>query len=167
MKKILGAGILFALTATIGGVLLISALSPSQAHASSALPPRPTPRPTPDTRPAPSRAPSIGGLITLDVEANIDVIRKLGHWQSMWTVVQWQDGVGNWHDVEGWQGTLDTFGGGMGRKTWWVAEGDLGAGPFRWMVYHGRGGELLAYSEPFYLPSRRGRIVVSDVSLAP
>ncbi len=47
-----------------------------------------------------------------------------------WSVVQWQDVNGNWHDVEGWRGTLDS----SGYIRWWVAAKDFGTGPFRWVI---------------------------------
>jgi hypothetical protein len=168
MKKILGAGILFVLTLTVGAVL-IGAISPLKSRALPPLPPRPTPEKTPTSVPdipSSNGSPSDGGLITLYVHAGPEVMREIGHWQTIWTEVQWQDGLRNWHDVSGWRGILDRFSDGLGRKTWWVADGHLGAGPFRWVVYQERGGEPLAYSEPFYLPSHPGRIVTVEVSLA-
>jgi hypothetical protein len=89
-------------------------------------------------------------------------------WQTLWTAVEWQDPEGNWHAVAGWQGTLDEVGvedgAVVGRKTWWVDEGNLGAGPFRWVVRHQ--GEELGVSDPFSLPAlRKGRTVV-EVGLA-
>ena len=36
-----------------------------------------------------------------------------------WTIVQWQDSAGGWHDIEGWQGTLDE----SDQKMWWLAAG--------------------------------------------
>jgi hypothetical protein len=80
---------------------------------------------------------------------------------GLWTVVQWQDRLGGWHDVEGWQGTLDAD----GKKTWWVDKTDLGKGPFRWKIV--QDGELLAASESFYLPGSRGEVVKVSVSLVP
>ncbi len=77
-----------------------------------------------------------------------------------WTVVQWQDTAGNWHDVEGWQGWLDATGG----KVWWVAARDFGTGPFRWAIYRSKAGELLAISQPFYLPNAAGEIIRVEVS---
>ena len=50
-----------------------------------------------------------------------------------WSVVQWQDSAGNWHDVEGWRGTLDSH----GYIRWWVAAKDFGTGPFRWVITGG------------------------------
>jgi lysophospholipase L1-like esterase len=68
--------------------------------------------------------------------------------EGLWTAVQWQDGQGDWHAVENWQGAPD----GGGKIRWWVAEKDFGSGPFRWAVLAGAGEELLATSKPFYLP---------------
>lgn len=83
-------------------------------------------------------------------------------------MVQWQE-KGDWHDVTGWQGTLDQIqpgaNGFTGIKGWWVAEDDLGTGPFRWVVYHGPGGAPLGTSEPFDLPERTGQSVIVELSL--
>ncbi len=65
------------------------------------------------------------------------------------SVVQWQDSNGDWQDIEGWRGTLDS----AGRIRWWVAAKDFGSGPFRWVV-----GE--AASEPFNLPAVGAETVV-------
>jgi hypothetical protein len=84
------------------------------------------------------------------------------HWQELWTVVQWQDPhTGQWHTVEGWQGTLDTVEVDKaelvtGKKTWWVGEGELGKGPFRWLVCKGQGGSPLTTSTVFDLPDAAG-----------
>jgi hypothetical protein len=85
-------------------------------------------------------------------------------------MVQWRDPLGTWYEVEGWRGGLDGVvidedGIVVGEKAWWVAEPDLGTGPFRWMVYHGEGGELLAASEPFDLPESRDVSTMVEVSL--
>jgi hypothetical protein len=66
--------------------------------------------------------------------------------------VQWQDNLGTWHTVEGWQGTFDEFAYGQGIKRWWLPPSLFNQGPFRWVVYTGRGGEVLVFSTPFYLP---------------
>ncbi len=79
---------------------------------------------------------------------------------GLWTIVPWQDALGGWHDVQGWQGTLDGY-----QKLWWVAEDDFGTGPFRWALYQGKGGALLAVSESFYLPGLTNETV--EVSLGP
>jgi len=101
-------------------------------------------------------------------------IQSIGRWQELWTVVQRQDGLGNWQDIEeGWQGTFDEFTYNRdentceGKKTWWVAKADFDKGPYRWVVYQGRGGEPLAQSEPFYLPHSADKIVNVEGSLVP
>jgi hypothetical protein len=89
-------------------------------------------------------------------------------WQQLWTVVQWQDGEGVWHDVEGWRGTLDEVAGGVGRKVWWVAGPHLGKGPFRWVVYRDQAQVApLTRSAPFHLPDVADRSVVTAVWLSP
>ena len=116
--------------------------------------PQPTPAPT---LPAPPPSPT-GGFIYLRVQSAR---------QELWTIVQWQDGLGDWHDVEGWQGTLDDIQNEIGDKVWWVAKEGLGTGPFRWLVYQSKGGRLLATSEPFYLPDLNGGTVMVEVSPGP
>lgn len=68
---------------------------------------------------------------------------------AAWSIVQWQDNTGNWHKVEGWQGTLDP----QGIRRWWVAPKDFNTGPFRWLLTAGPQGEQLAASQPFTLPA--------------
>jgi hypothetical protein len=91
-------------------------------------------------------------------------------WQDLWMEVEWTDGE-NWFTVDGWRGNLDTIdqedGTWTGHKTWWVAEKDLGSGPFRWVVYTQEGGEALVTSDPFQLPTERGQSTIVDVSLNP
>lgn len=113
------------------------------APAAAALPPRPNPEPTP--------APLPSGAIQLTISSAP---------ADLWTMVQWQDALGDWHDVSGWQGTLDD-----GVKTWWVDEAHYGKGPFRWAV--SLGGEELAASESFALPTANGQIVRSFIALEP
>jgi hypothetical protein len=152
----------------IGGavVLLLAVLSPTLAFA---LPPRPTPQPTV----APAPLPGVAGTpIELRVEFPHAWPWTSVGWQDLWTVVQWQDARGAWHGVEGWQGTLDDVVSGeggaiVGRKGWWVAQADLGKGPFRWIVSRGKGGQTLATSPPFYLPGTNGVGVTVQVSLVP
>jgi hypothetical protein len=73
-------------------------------------------------------------------------------WQSLWTIVQWLDGAGGWHDVEGWAGNFDGTRGAMAVKSWVVSPGDSGKGPFRWLVLAAPGGAKLGTSASFYLP---------------
>ena len=93
------------------------------------------------------------------------------HWQELWTIVQWQDAFGRWHDVEGWQGTLDSVTRAgiqvVGKKTWWLARDLFARGPFRWVVYRVQGGALVAASEPFFLPDAVGEVETVETSVGP
>jgi hypothetical protein len=142
---------------------IVSSLAP--AHA---LPPRP---PTPTfTVVAPTRSAPDSGSIELRVRFPAALPGRESPWQELWTVVQWQDPhTGTWRDVESWQGTLDGVrgegGAVVGHKTWWVAQRDLGTGPFRWLVYRSQGGPLSVTSEPFDLPAGGGETVGVEVIL--
>ncbi len=119
----------------------LTAAAPSTGPA--ILPPRPTPGVTATADP--------GGRITLTLVNAAD---------SDWVVVEWQDGLGGWHLVEGWQGQPEA-----GTKTWWVAPADLGTGPFRWVVYDGPGGQRLAASAAFMLPAAAGQATPLSLTL--
>jgi hypothetical protein len=105
---------------------------------------------------SPSAAPA-GAAIILRVEFPSDWPWDEIPWQDLWTVVQWRDVTGIWRHVDGWQGGLDHVavaedGKATGAKTWWVGSGDLGRGPFRWLVTRGEARTLVAESSAFYLP---------------
>ncbi len=119
-----------------------------------ALPPRPSPSPTPKPRPDP-----VGAAIELRFQSAVRPSPVLS------TGVQWQDGLGQWHDVTGWQGAPDEWYADGGRKTWWVSEAHLGEGPFRWLVYGENG--VIASSVPFTMPLAAGQIVRAFVAVAP
>lgn len=146
MKWVMGllAGTLFL------GVMLAWS-SPS---AAAGLPPRPTPGPTAVGVPASSGTP--GAAIELQA-TQAD--------RSWWTAVQWQDAEQNWNTVAGWQGGFDRVTEGLGTKTWWVAAPDLGKGPFRWVIYDGQGGTLLAASAGFNLPDRARTKTVTQLTV--
>lgn len=122
-----------------------------------ALPPRPTAHPPPPTvtaTPVPAvdeNVPRAGALIELRAPAAP---------RTAWSVVQWQDATGDWHDVDGWQGPVID-----GVRRWWVAPNDFRTGPFRWMLYTERAGDRWTASEPFYLPTSSYEIVVVPVSV--
>jgi hypothetical protein len=78
---------------------------------------------------------------------------------AAWTVVQWQDGLGGWHTVEGWQGNFDE---GLS-KVWWVAPKDFDTGPFRWVIYEKRDGKVWGTSPSFDLPATAGQQVVVEI----
>jgi hypothetical protein len=137
----------------IGLLLLGSQLPAAQA---GTPPPRatltPSPMPLPTLTPTPVS--STGTYIELRLPTdNI----------NLWTVVQWQDGVGNWHDVEGWRGTLDFINDHKGDKVWWVLPYSYGDGPCRWLVYDHPDGNILATSHSFYLPGADRHVVVEVV----
>jgi len=136
--------------------LLIVIWGASLAQAApSALPPRPTPA-TPTSVPVQAFTSSGWAVIELQVQPTQ---------ADRWTVVQWQDALGGWHDVEGWRGALDEVSNGVGKKKWWVARPNFDTGPFRWVIYQNQGGKLLAASESFRLPPYENLAVVVEVSL--
>ena len=156
-------------------VALVVVLLPLAAQAApAAIPPVPTRPPTPT--PTPTASPSVPSApVAAPDGSRIELQAKFSdrwsgtgmEWQDLWTVSQWRDHRGYWHDVEGWQGTLDEVQGGVGKKVWWVDEADLDRGPFRWLVYQERNGNLLAASDFFYLPSDVGRVEVVEVAVLP
>lgn len=147
-------------------VLLILAWLPSLEQPALALPPRPEPTPTTPPFP-PTEPPSAGGFIELQAKFGETWSVADLEWQALWTVVQWQDGLAKWHDVEGWQGNLDQVRGETGYRKWWVAPEDFGKGPFRWVVYSDQGEGLLAASDSFNLPTTPGETVPVEVTLKP
>jgi hypothetical protein len=128
-------------------LILASALSPAVSQASPpALPPRPE-------EAKPGGGGSKGGRSGEPAGARIELHAP----QALaggWTVVQWQDRAGNWHDVEGWRGRLDG-----GVVSWWVHPKDFGSGPFRWTVSEQEGGKLLGASRPFSLPGEANQVL--------
>jgi hypothetical protein len=142
---------------------------PSPVQAGPApLPPRPTSEPPRTPGPRPGHAPEllvIGTAIDLHVQFAPGWRWARYPWEKLYTIVQWQDSRRIWHDVNGWQGTLDDLVDGEGRKVWWVADADLGAGLFRWLVYDRYRGKLLATSAPFRLPEASNQAVIVRVRL--
>ena len=79
---------------------------------------------------------------------------------GLWSVVQWQDEQGGWHDIESWRGTVVN-----GRTIWWVEEKDFGKGPYRWLVFAHEKGTLLATSDLFNFPAQPKTQLVVEVTL--
>ncbi|MGB5050933.1 MAG: hypothetical protein WBO46_18450 [Caldilineaceae bacterium] len=126
----MGRFLSFALTSiiTLCAVSFFS-VGPSEVRAAPNLPPRPTLTPT--------------------VENLARILLVAGPaYEGAWTVVQWQDKPGKWHDVEGWQGHVRN-----GWIRWRVAPKDWQTGPFRWLLYDQAGGTLLASTPSFTLPN--------------
>lgn len=141
MKSKLIYPFLFALTA----VFVLQFFIVGSPTVVTALPPRPT------ATAVPAQNPKIkGAQIILQIEGELS--------SEIWTIVQWQDAQNAWHDVSGWQGTLDAD----NQKTWWVGEEHLGAGPFRWMVH---GDNFTELSDDFFLPDHASEKLVVIVTL--
>ncbi len=111
--------------------------------------------------------PREGALIGLHLGVAPSAAASGVRWQELWTIVQWQDGKGRWHDVKGWQAAPEALSPGEARLEWAVAPDDLGKGPFRWVVLRGRGGDTVAASEPFMLPSEAGAVEQVEVIYSP
>ena len=142
---VIAALILLALPATIGAAG-VADLPPRQPTATPAPTVAPTSAPT-----APDKG--IAG-------AHIDLTAPdAPPWA--WAVVQWQDGNGAWHDVDGWRARLSD-----GYQEWWLDRNSYGAGPFRWCVLDSAMGPVLGASEPFYMPARSGEWVHVTLSIA-
>jgi serine/threonine protein kinase len=81
---------------------------------------------------------------------------------GLWALVQWQDGPGNWNNVDGWWSALRG-----GIQVWEVFPPQFGTGPFRWVIYQGNNGPVLETSDAFYLPRSVGETIRVDVNLSP
>lgn len=158
----------------MGTILMLNVAN--GANADYELPPRQTPVPGDQENPKTTQSleagmASAGSRVHLRVLFSNDWPWDLLHWQNdLWIVVQWHDHVDTWRDVSGWQGTLDTIyqeDGWVGVKELWISAEDLNSGPFRWLVYQGENGRLLATSDPFYLPAEPGALANVDMPLAP
>ena len=78
-----------------------------------------------------------------------------------WTIVQWQDSMGRWNDVDGWRAQVEP---GQAVK-WWVAPKHLDTGPYRWLVYQGKDRRAVVWaSELFYLPTQGETLVVTTAA---
>ena len=84
---------------------------------------------------------------------------------EVWTVVQWQDEMGRWHDVDGWRAQVEPD----QAVNWWVAPEDSETGPYRWIVYHDQDRRAVVWaSDLFYLPKQGETLVVTTaVSVRP
>lgn len=141
------------------GALLLAGLSTPVTQAGAGLPSRNTPTPvsSPDEGEDSDKDDDkdkvpVGAHIELQVQ---------GALAGAWSVVQWQDSMGGWQNVEGWQGTLDE----QGSRRWWVAEKDFSKGLFRWVVTQGPGSSVIETSDPFSLPAGINETVLMVVKL--
>jgi hypothetical protein len=143
----------------LAGVVALLAIALATRPALADLPPRPTHQPPPTEVPQPKL---IGGWIELRVQLTPGV-----NAQNLEMVVQWQDGLGAWHNVDSWRGAFDSVTDSVGRKVWWVDQYTFGPTPYRWVVYESGSNKMLAESKPFNLPRENRQTVTVEVSLAP
>lgn len=95
--------------------------------ASAQLPPRP--EPPSKSEPSPNHSSVTGAKILLTIPYDDEMTA------DTWTHVEWQDGDGRWHIVDGWQGTLHPNSKiKQWEVEWWVGRSDFNTGPFRWVV---------------------------------
>lgn len=133
------------ITAVFSTLLFLSIMLLPAATALAELPPRPEPV-------------TVSDVETIIVGAEIQLVVP-EEYAGAYTVVQWQDGLGDWHDVEGWRGELDNNG---LTKTWWLASEHFGTGPFRWQVFTEIDGDLLATTADFTMPEQaRQRLILT------
>lgn len=86
---------------------------------------------------------------------------------TAWVGIQWMDSNGGWHDVPGWQGSLDMATDSTTPfKQWTVFHSQLGAGPFHWVIYTQKGGSVWGVSPNFNLPRNGGELLSTFVSSA-
>jgi hypothetical protein len=138
----------------LGGLLTLVAWPSLPVQAQEGLPPRETPAPQPpaDDDDDDDSGASVGAYI----ELHVALVSP-----DAWSVVQWEDSAGNWHNVEGWQGELGLD----GFERWWVAAKDFNTGPFRWLVTQSQAGPELGVSQPFNLPGGGNQVIRVTVTL--
>ncbi len=134
------------------------------AQAGESRPPTPPPPQEQGEEPGSLAQPALGSASSALEEtpapeggARILLLAGPGY-EGLWSVVQWQDGAGAWHDVEGWRGQVEG-----GRKRWWVGPNLYGHGPFRWQIFDREGGRLLLTSPAFDLPESADQMLVWKV----
>ncbi len=154
------------------GALLLLLLQPLAATADNLdLPPRETPGDEVEVEEPAVIINGLGARVHLQARFSQDWPWDTMHWQEdLWLQVQWLDADGVWHDVDGWQGTLDAIWQAddwLGMKEIWLADVHLGTGPYRWQVYERDNGRLLNTSDPFYLPSNGGDFMAVEMMLKP
>jgi hypothetical protein len=130
--------------------IVLTCLTPERLFAQSSRPELPQPPSRPDLPQDPPQIPDLPVLV--EAQGGNGNGRETGqiHLQTQpgaHTMVQWQNGSGAWHNVEGWRAQS-----GSGSVTWAVDQKDLGSGPFRWVSY-APNGRIIASSFSFNLPT--------------
>ena len=141
----------------IAGILITTTLFLAAAPVNAALPPR-TPPAAPTTIPG---VPGVPGVRTVYTPGGGYIELHISSAQpEAWTIVQWLDDNGVWHDVDGWRGMSKA-----GAIKWWVDLGDFNKGPFRWITFESKNGKHLSDSSSFYLPDATGQTIVVTISI--
>lgn len=91
--------------------------------------------------------------------------------RDAWAGVQWQDKLGQWHDIESWLAVFDgrdaPFRSGEVCTRRWVGRPNFGEKPFRWVIYYQRGGGIWGFSRPFSFPDTVGQWVWAEMPATP
>jgi hypothetical protein len=155
-KQFIAVGVSALLIVTLIALVFGLAWPPMLTQAGPTLPPidpPPTPTEIPDK---PDKSDDDDEPIVAHIELQVAPAQSAG-----WSVVQWQGSDGNWHDVEGWRGSLSD---GSSRR--WAVEGkDFGTGPFRWVVLDGASGSVAGASDLFSLPASANETVQVTITL--
>ena len=141
-------------------LLLLASTAATALASSPALPPRPMPGE------GGYGGNGGNGRIVLHIALPAADAGHVAAWQQLWTVVQWQDGLGRWNNVEAWQGAPQGNPGDADHRAYVIDDKDLGKGPFRWVVLQSRGGATAGTSQPFNLPKTAGDSVRVDVAVS-
>jgi hypothetical protein len=127
-----------------------------QVQAGPTLPPRDVPTSQPDTHDDDSGSNDRSNPLVAFIELQASSASA-----GSWSVVQWQDSDGNWHDVEGWRSVL----GSDGYQRWTVEAKDFNTGLFRWQVRQGGpDGAVLGTSQTFNLPANALEVVTVSLT---
>jgi hypothetical protein len=123
-------------------------------------PGRETPKPTATLTPRPTDK----AIPTVSPEGTYIRLAVKPSNQIYWTEIEWQDGLGKWHKVDGWKGSTTSLT--NDESIQWFMDANLfQAGPFRWLVYSEENGRLLKFSEPFCLPGAATEILMINLDL--
>ncbi len=159
-KVMFGLGFLL-----LGLTLLLISIATPAATASTPIvlrqtfTPLPTPTPRPTATPIPTATPTPTPLPGAYIELHLRPPSS-----TLWLQVEWLDGLGHWHRVDGWQGTIDRVEEAVGIKRWWLPRDLFGLGPFRWAVLEAPDGDYITVSSPFTLPTTVNAVTTIEVS---
>lgn len=176
-RPVLTIGVLAMLCALWLPALPATAAAPGAQGTTPAMPTRP-PTATPEMPPRPLIVTTVvptdtvtvvpsepSGAIELRVQFLSDAPADMNWRKNLLTAVEWRDGLGNWHVVDGWQARMDEVKSQHGVKSWYVSEELFGKGPFCWVIYPDANSDPIAVSLPFNMPASSGVIVGTELAL--